>query len=103
MNSRERVKTALNFQEADRIPIDLGGSTGASVIHVIAYHKLKQHLGFNGPVKCNDVMQQLAQVENIIRERLHIDVIQINALAFHQEWSQLSLHSEPAQDIFLRS
>ena len=96
MNSRERVLTALAFKEADRIPIDLGGSTGASGIHVIAYHNLKQYLGLGGPVKCNDVMQQLAQVEDVIRERLHIDVVQVNALAFHQEWAPLTLHSSPA-------
>ena len=54
MNSRERVLTALAFKEADRVPIDLGGSTGASGIHVIAYHNLKQYLGLGGPVKCND-------------------------------------------------
>ncbi len=96
MNSRERVLTALAFKEADRVPIDLGGSTGASGIHVIAYHNLKKYLGIGGPVKCNDVMQQLAQMEEIIRKRLHIDVIQVNALAFHQEWAPLTLHSSPA-------
>lgn len=38
MTSRERILTALNHKEADRIPIDLGGmrSTG---IHAIAYKK----------------------------------------------------------------
>ncbi len=95
MNSRERVLTALAFKEADRVPVDLGGSTGASGIHVIAYHNLKKYLGLGGPVKCNDVMQQLAQVEDVIRERLHIDVIQVNGLAFHKEWASLSLHSRP--------
>ena len=34
MNSRQRVLAAINFQEADRLPVDLGGSTGASSIHV---------------------------------------------------------------------
>ncbi|MEI8246789.1 MAG: uroporphyrinogen decarboxylase family protein [Lentisphaerota bacterium] len=96
MNSRERVLTALAFKEADRVPIDLGGTTGASGIHVIAYHNLKKYLGIGGPVKCNDVMQQLAQMEDVIRERLHIDVVQVNALAFHQEWAPLTLHSSPA-------
>ena len=95
MNSRQRVLTALAFKEADRVPIDLGGTTGASGIHVIACHNLKKYLGIGGPVKCNDVMQQLTQMEEIIRERLHIDVIQVNALAFHKEWAPLSLHSRP--------
>lgn len=95
MTSRERVMTALAFKEADRVPIDLGGSTGASGIHVIAYHRLKQHIGLGGPVQCNDVMQQLAQVEDVVRERLHVDVIQVNPLAFHREWAPLRLHPRP--------
>lgn len=93
MNSRERVLTALAFKEADRVPIDLGGSTGASGIHVIAYSRLKKYLGIAGAVKCNDVMQQLAQVEDAVRKRLHADVIQVNPLAFHKKWAPLALHT----------
>ena len=43
MNPRERVKSALNHQEPDRIPIDLGGSICSS-IHKDAYIELKKHL-----------------------------------------------------------
>jgi len=43
MTSRERVKTALNHQEPDRVPIDLGGfQTG---IHKKAYLELIDYLG----------------------------------------------------------
>ena len=38
MNSRERLLAALNHQEPDRIPFDLG-STQVSGIHVIAYQR----------------------------------------------------------------
>ena len=31
MNSRQRVITALNHQEPDRIPIDLGGTIVSSI------------------------------------------------------------------------
>ena len=36
MNSRERLLTALNHQEPDRIPLDLG-STQVTGIHEVAY------------------------------------------------------------------
>ncbi|MHC4575575.1 MAG: hypothetical protein ACYS76_15885 [Planctomycetota bacterium] len=31
MTSRERMQTALNHQEPDRIPVDLGGSIVSSI------------------------------------------------------------------------
>ena len=44
-SSRERVLAAINHQEADRVPIDLGGfQTG---IHKNAYKALIDHLGLD--------------------------------------------------------
>jgi uroporphyrinogen decarboxylase len=43
MNSRDRVLLAVNHQELDRVPFDLGG-TGLTTIHVPAYEKLHRHL-----------------------------------------------------------
>jgi len=44
---RERLITALNHREPDRVPIDLGGNqTG---IHRIAYEKLLDYLGLPVP------------------------------------------------------
>jgi hypothetical protein len=40
MNSRERIVCALNHQEPDRVPIDLGG-TRQSGIAASCDHKLK--------------------------------------------------------------
>ncbi|GAH76485.1 unnamed protein product, partial [marine sediment metagenome] len=42
MNSRERLNTALNHNEPDKIPIDLGGNQ--SSIHIKAYKKLLDFL-----------------------------------------------------------
>ena len=39
MNSRERVLMALNHEETDRVPIDLGSSRSTG-INAIAYNKL---------------------------------------------------------------
>ena len=44
MTSRERVQKAINFQEADRVPIDLGGLK-ASAIAVETYDRVSRQLG----------------------------------------------------------
>jgi len=65
------------------VPIDLGGSTGASGIHVIAYNNLLRHLGLpTGTVQSNDVMQQLAVVDEAVGERFHADMLRIDAVTF---------------------
>lgn len=54
MNSRERVLKAVNFEEPDRIPIDLG-AIRASGINAVAYDKMKKRMGINTPTKIHDV------------------------------------------------
>ena len=44
MNSRERVLTALNHKEPDRVPFDMGG-TIVTGIHHKAYIALRGYLG----------------------------------------------------------
>jgi len=80
MTSRERILMALKHEESDRIPIDLGGmrSTG---IHAVAYNKLKRYLNCEDKsVKIFDLGQQLAIVDNEIRERVTSDVIELKRL-----------------------
>jgi uroporphyrinogen decarboxylase len=74
MNSRERVLCALNHQEPDRVPFDLGG-TGLSTIHVTAYRNLRRHLGLPD-VEPNVafVAEQLVRVDEDLAERLVADV-----------------------------
>jgi len=48
MSHRERVLRALNHQEPDRVPLDLGGSRSSSLV-VEAYEKLNRHLGSQEP------------------------------------------------------
>jgi len=93
MDSRGRVMKALRFEEADRVPVDLGGTTGASGIHVLAYAALKKSLGLPcTQVKCNDLMQQLAVIEPEVMERLHLDVAQVSPVTFAKEWHPLPLY-----------
>ncbi|MFQ5907041.1 MAG: uroporphyrinogen decarboxylase family protein [bacterium] len=74
MNSRERVRLALDHQEADHVPLDLGG-TGLTLIHLTAYKNLRKHL--NLPVReptISYMAEQLAAVEEDLAERLETDV-----------------------------
>ncbi|HPE54064.1 MAG TPA: uroporphyrinogen decarboxylase family protein, partial [Mesotoga prima] len=66
--------------EPDRVPIDLGGmrSTG---IHVKAYRKLADYLGYwDLPVRVFDVHQMLAFVDEEIRREVHSDAIELKRL-----------------------
>jgi len=74
MNSRERVLTALNHKEPDRVPFDLGG-TVLTGISVKAYRALRDYLGLPRiEPTLVDVVQQLAQVDDDVMDRLWVDV-----------------------------
>jgi uroporphyrinogen decarboxylase len=77
MTSRQRMLAALNHQEPDRVPIDLGGNqTG---IHKSAYQALTKHLGIDDPVTIMDAVQQLAQPCEAVLERFHVDTRYVRA------------------------
>lgn len=76
MNSRERVTKALNHIEPDRVPFDFGG-TNVSGISMTAYKRLLAHLGITKDEKdlrTFDVIQQLAQVDTEVLDRLKPDI-----------------------------
>lgn len=74
MTSRERVLRAINRQEPDRVPIDLG-ATRQSGIAASAYYRLKEYLGIKTPTRVVDLIQLLADVERPVLERLAVDVV----------------------------
>jgi len=78
MTSRERVLKAVNFQKPDRVPIDLG-AIRASGINAVVYDGLKRRLGLHRPTKIHDTMQILAEIETEVLERLHVDVVPLDA------------------------
>jgi len=77
MTSRERVLTALNFREPDRVPLDLGGSIMSGIMaHPL--DRLRRHLGLGRrPVRVYEVFQMLGEVEMDVVERLGIDVLPV--------------------------
>jgi hypothetical protein len=73
MNSRERVLSALQHREPDKIPFDLG-STKVTGITRKAYLSLAEHLEEEiGTFEFYDVTQQLAAMEECILQRLEVD------------------------------
>ncbi len=77
MTSRQRLLAALNHEQPDRVPIDLGGNqTG---IHRLAYQALLDHLGIQDEPVIMDPVQQLARPCEAVLERLHVDTRYIAA------------------------
>jgi len=74
MNSRERLLAALNRQEPDRVPLDIG-STQVTDIHAAAYRGLCETFGLplDGVELC-DSIQQLALPDDALIGRLGVDV-----------------------------
>ncbi len=77
MNSRERILTAIQHKQPDRIPVDLGAH-GSSGISFVAYHNLINHLGMQHlPNRVSDVVQQLTQPPMELLEYFGVDVLDV--------------------------
>ena len=73
LSSEERIKLALEHKEPDRVPFDLG-STPVTGITVGAYKNLLAHLGIKKEeIRIIDIIQQLAEVDEEVLERLKVD------------------------------
>ncbi len=78
MNRRERLKMALNHQQPDRPPLDLG-STAVTGAHVSIVHQLREAFGLptegDRRVKITEPYQMLGRVEPDLMEILGVDCI----------------------------
>ena len=75
MSSRERVRLALEHREADRVPLDLGGTT-VSGMHVDTVYRLRQALDLDAPgtaVKIIEPFQMLGEIQPDLQDALGID------------------------------
>ncbi|MBI3923842.1 MAG: methyltransferase [Armatimonadetes bacterium] len=96
MTSRDRVVAAMNHQETDRVPVDLGASpvTGMQVSIVT---KLRKALGLDGgPVKVVEPYQLLGEIGEDLRAALGIDVVglcpRLNLFGFeNKDWKEWRL------------
>lgn len=74
MDSKDRVRLALDHRQADRVPFDMGG-TGLTTIHLDAYRNLRRELGL--PQLRPRIMamaEQLAVIDEDVSVRLQTDV-----------------------------
>jgi len=71
MTSRERMQVAVNHQEPDRVPLDLGG--GATSLLVDTYENLKAYLGVKNKTRLGSRVWQYVFVDEPILEHLSID------------------------------
>ena len=87
---RQRVIHALNHQEPDRVPIDLGGTIVSSIVKK-TYIELKQYLGLPlEQIKMLDHVQQLPYVDEEFMQRFGVDFRMV----------QLPAATAPGVDIF---
>jgi len=79
MNSRERVRKILNFEEADRPAIDLGATPMTGTV-AWTYGDLKRALGISGgQTRVFDLFQMLAEVEEPVLDALGGDFATVPA------------------------
>jgi len=93
MTSRDRILSAINHKQSDRVPIDLG-SNPSSGISAIAHDNLMKHLGWiDQPTQIYDVVQQLAQPGEKLIDLLGVDVLDIGR-AFNtgdSDWKEVEM------------
>jgi uroporphyrinogen decarboxylase len=93
MTPRERVLSALNHRQPDRVPIDFSGHR-SSGIAAIVYPKLRQRLGLPATtIRVYDPIQQLAIVDEDVLDRFGIDTIELGrGFALDEEsWADWTL------------
>ncbi len=75
--SRERVRTALEHREPDRVPVDFGGHR-SSGIAAIAYARLRKWMGLpERPIRVYDPIQQLAIIDEDLLNLFGVDTIEL--------------------------
>lgn len=73
MDSRERVKLALNHKEPDQVPYDMGSGISCDIA-VKAYENLLKYLGIEiDTIRVADITAQTTQVDEIVCQKLGID------------------------------
>lgn len=92
MTSRERILSAINHRQPDRIPVDLG-ATPSSGISMVAYQNLINHLGLKLDNHVYDVIQEVTQPEMELLDLFKVDVLDIGRFFNSSEnyWQKLEL------------
>lgn len=83
LGSRERVSLALNHQEPDRVPLDLGANA-VTGMHVSTVYALRQALKLDPPetpAKVVEPYQMLGEIAPDLIEALGVDVVGLSSKA----------------------
>jgi hypothetical protein len=99
LTSRERVEMALNHQEPDRVPLDLGGC-GQTGMHVSTVYQLRQALCLDAPgtpVKVIEPYQMLGEIKPDLIEAVGGDVVSLGGLSTlfgfrNENWKPWTFH-----------
>jgi uroporphyrinogen decarboxylase len=77
MTSRERILSAINHKQPDRVPVDIG-ATPSSGVSMVAYQNLINHLGLTHlKNQVYDVIQEVTQPEMEFLDRFGVDVVDV--------------------------
>ena len=74
MTSRERVVAAINHEEPDRVPLDIGAGASTGIV-VEGYQKLRQHLGLSADAEIPELNRtfRVARLDEAVMQRLGSD------------------------------
>lgn len=94
---RERVRKALDHEEPDRVPLDLGQAQGDGIT-AVAYRNLLDFLGLgNRDLKIKTRFTQVAEVDEDVLRRLRIDFRYVRP-GRPDGWTDLELDEQSYQD-----
>ncbi len=86
---RDRILAALNHEEADRVPIDLGGAE-FSTMTVPAYKNLQTYLGMHHEPKMLSIIHSVVHPDEEVLKRFDVDtrIVQPGGLdgSPHEKW-----------------
>ena len=94
MNAKERVLTALNHKQPDKVPIDCGGHRSSS-FSIQAYKNLREYLGLpKSELYVFDVIQQLVFPEQDVLDYFDIDVVEFGRECMKDAsyWKDWTMH-----------
>ena len=79
MDSRQRIKTSIEHNQPDKLPVDFGGMSSTGM-HVSIIYKLRQRLGLDEPltpVKVIEPYQMLGEIKEDLRKVMGSDCVPI--------------------------
>ncbi len=101
MTPRQRVLSAVDRIQPDRVPVDFGGHRSSGIM-AIAYRKLRRHLGLpERPIRVYDFIQQLAIIDEDVLERFGVDTTEMGRAFCREDRSWKPWRLPDGSDCFI--